>query len=512
MRILCFLITFFSVTSAWAGIPATPVMTLYRFNGPVDIPYYRVEGIGQNGPGAPAGTLAQGTSVIPCVVVHNGEPLTDRQGVPYVGFEVVVDSRKATPAATDQYRQTVEARRALSVANHQCGAGVRSVLDVRNLYVMGKSPLFDPPKQPMVRRQAGSPQAQGELDQIVRSFHNSASCSAVNQQLIGRRSRLERAWDSFIREQQGRWSLASLQRAKHLDYTMRTAIFEGHLERGCNAYGACERNIIALSIRNRGLESCASRLGCNAPGDFQGVSSKVSQYNIWDEYLTQISGLSSCYLRDDLAGAGGSTGTSYRKLQAMHAQSVGDVQRILFGNDRDLAAVFPGNNLADLKDLRHYYHAPAMGKCFPQHDRVEYMSGAVARRGNDFALIANTRIQVGPKQGNGYLFKSFVVREEDRGDVIRVVDAYPDFVVDARRVSLSGESARCRPYGIPAGCRFTEVGRYRKTPTWVNAGKPVEIKCRIADQGGQCQGPAKMQPVRIGGVCDTQMRPFSGIE
>jgi len=32
---------------------------------------------------------------------------------------------------------------------------------------------------------------------------------------------------------------------------MRTAIYEGHLDRGCNAYGACERNIIALSIRNR---------------------------------------------------------------------------------------------------------------------------------------------------------------------------------------------------------------------------------------------------------------------
>ncbi|MDD2462660.1 MAG: hypothetical protein PHI97_01560 [Desulfobulbus sp.] len=510
MKILSVLFVFCSCSLAWAGIPATPVMTLYRFNGPSDMPYYSVESIGKNGPGHPVGTLAQGTSVIPCVVVKNGLPLTSGDGVPYVGFEVVVDARKASSADTAKYRQTVEARRSMQVENNQCGPGTRFVLDVRSLYSMAKPPLFDPPQQAAEGGQARL--AQGMLDQIVRSFHNSAACSGVNRQLMGRRGRLERAWDSFIQKQQGRWSLATLQRAKHLDYTMRTALFEGHLERGCNAYGACERNIIALSIRNRGLESCASRLGCSGSGDFQGVSSKVSQYNIWDEYLTQISGLTSCYLRDDLATTGGVTGTSYRKLQAMYAQSLGDVQRILFGNDRDLSAVFPGNTLDELKSLRHYYHAPAMGKCFPQHDRVEYMSGAVARRGHDFALIANARIQVGEKRGDGYLFKSFVVHENERGDQIRVVDDYPGFIVDARRVSLSGESARCRPYGIPGGCRFSETGRYRKTPTWVNSGKPLEIKCRIADQGGQCQGPVKVQQVRVGGVCDTQMRPFGGIE
>lgn len=510
MKTLWFLLVFFFSSMAWAAIPATPVMTLYRFNGPTDIPYYRVESVGKNGPGSPAGTLAQGTSVIPCLVVEKGQVLTSGDGVPYVGFEVVVDPRKASFADSVKYRQTAEARRSMMIDNHHCSPNVRYVLDVRSLYAMAKPPMFDPPQQQAQRGQTKA--VQGELDQIVRSFHNSASCNSVNQQLIGRRGRLERAWESFIREQQGRWPSTSLQRAKHLDYTMRTALFEGHMERGCNAYGACERNIIALSIRNRGRESCASRLGCGGAGDFQGVSSKVSQYNIWDEYLTQISGLTSCYLRDDLAAAGGTSGTYYRKLQAMHTQSLGDVERILFGGDRDLAAVFPGNNLAELKNLRHYYHAPAMGKCFPGHDRIEYMSGAVARRGNDFVLLANTRIQVGQKQGDGYLFKSFVVREEERGDQIRMVDDYPGFVVDARRVTLSGDSGRCRPYGIPDGCRFSEIGRYRKTPTWVNAGKPLEITCRIADQGGQCQGGAKTEQVRVGGVCDTQMRPFSGIE
>ena len=60
-----------------------------------------------------------------------------------------------------------------------------------------------------------------------------------------------------------------LARAQHLDYTMRTALFEGHLERGCNAYGACERNIVALSIRNRALERCRAR-GLRLPRRFPG--------------------------------------------------------------------------------------------------------------------------------------------------------------------------------------------------------------------------------------------------
>lgn len=494
---------------AWAGIPATPVMTLYRFNGPVDFPYYAIDSFLASGPSTPAGTLAQGTSVTPCLVVRNGEPLTDREGIPYVGFEVVVDARTATPTATARYNDTLKARQAMTVANHHCGGGVRFVLDVRNLYALAKPPLFDPPA-PAPQAGSGGGRAGSELDAIIRAFHNSPACAAVNQRLPERRSGLNTAWNRFIADQQHRWSNATLQRAKHLDYTMRTALFEGHLERGCNSYGACERNIIVLSIRNRGLDGCSARLGCREPGDFQGVAARVSQYNIWDEVLTQVSGLTSCYLRTDLADRG-SGGADYRKWQSMHAQSVADAERILFGTDRDLTAIFPNNTLADLKNLRHYYHAPAMGKCFPRHPRVEYMSGAVARRGNDFALLANTRIQVGEKTGTGYFFRSFIVREDPARDVITLADHYPGFVVDGRRVSLSGPPSRCTAYGIPGGCRFDDIGRYRRTPPWVNAGKPLEVTCTIADRGEQCQTGEQQRSVRVGGVCDPEMRPFSGI-
>ncbi len=490
--------------TACTVIPATPVMTLYRFNSELEIPYYSSKNFRDTGPSGPVGTLAQGSSVVPCIVVDNGQALTDSQGVPYVGFQLITDSRTATPASAERFRDAVKQRQAMTAANHHCEGGVQPVLDVRMLHVMTKAPFFDPPPRTKVSTAATPPH--DELDQIIRTFHNSTYCDSTNRRLTGRLSALQGAWDSFIRGQQNIWSNSTLQRAKHLDYTMRTAIFEGHLARGCNAYGACERNIVALTIRNRGIESCVRHQGCEAPGDFQGVSSSISQYNIWDEYLTQISGLTSCFLRDDLAGD-----RNYSKLQSMYAQNLDDVQRILFGNDQDLTAIFPNNSLSDLKDLKHYYHAPAMGKCFPNHKRVEYMSGAVARRGNNFALIADSRIQVDQKTEGGFFFRSFLVREEPDRDIVTVVDNYPGFVVDGRRVTLKAPS-RFAPYGIPGGCKFNEIGRYRKTPSWINAGKPLELKCRVADQGETCQGEKVSKTVKIGGVCDTQMRPIKGVK
>jgi hypothetical protein len=497
-----------------AGIPATPVMTLYKFNGPLEIPYYGVSSFEKRGPASPAGTLAQGTSVIPCLVIRDGRPLTDSSGTPYVGFRIVVDSRKATPASARVFERALAERRGKVVENHGCGAGARYVLNVRNLYTLEKPPFFDPRAQGSHHSRR---KAHGRLDAIVRAFHNSALCEGANRHLIARRAALASAWDRFITKSSGRWPRSALEQARDLDYTMRTALFEGHIGRGCNAYGTCERNIVALSIRNRGLESCLSRQGCSSPGDFQGVSSAVSQYNIWDEYLTQISGLTSCFLRDDL-GSAAHTATSrdspkaayYDKIRRMYEQNAADVERILFGTDRDLAAVFPGVPLSELKSLRHYYHAPAMGKCFPTKDRVEYISGAVARKGKDFALIANQRIEVERKVDGGYLFKELLVREEPDRDLTSTADNYRGFVIDGRKVSLRSPS-RCAPYGIPRGCSLRSIGRYRRTPSWLSAGHPLAITCRVPDRGEQCESRPRTKTVTVGDRCDTQMRPVAGI-
>lgn len=309
-----------------------------------------------------------------------------------------------------------------------------------------------------------------------------------------------------MREQRARGiDLTTVARAKHLDYVMRTALFEGHLGRGCSAYGACERNIVALSIRNRAVGQCLAYQGCTFPGDFQGVASKVSQYNIWDEFLTQISGLTSCYLRPDLADD-----ERFGRWQRMYAQNVGDVERILYGSDADLGALFPGMNLAELKQMRHYYHAPAMGKCFPTHPRMEYISGAIARSGDSFALLANQRIEVGERLGEDYAFKRFLFEEEAKGDRIRIEDQYPGFVVDGRKVELR-TPRDCEPWGIPPDCAEGRVGRYRKVPPWLKAGRPLGIRCRIEAHGESCNEPTTWTTTKVGGTCDKEMRPVAAV-
>ena len=60
MRKIWMLIALLMSWQALAAIPATPVMTLYQFNGNLDIPYYRIETFQQIGPSSPAGTLPQG--------------------------------------------------------------------------------------------------------------------------------------------------------------------------------------------------------------------------------------------------------------------------------------------------------------------------------------------------------------------------------------------------------------------------------------------------------------------
>ncbi len=507
MRYLALPLLLTAAFPALAAIPATPVMTLYRFNGDLDIPYYSVDGVARGGTGAPAGHLAQGSSVIPCLVIRGGEPLTDGKGTPYVGFEVVVDSRRATREAAARFKQTAKERESLQVENHHCGSGITHVLSVRDLYALNKAPFFDPPRSGKGKAVAG----ESELDRTVRDFHDSTQCERANRSLNGRRDALARAWDDFIGEQKGRRSDATLARARHLDYTMRTALYEGHIGRGCSAYGACERNVVALSIRNRARGQCTSRQACRFEGDFQGVASSVSQYNIWDEFLTQISGLTSCFLRDDL-GSGGNPESAdyYAKIQAMYAQNVGDVERILYGSDADLASLFPGTPLADVLALRHYYHAPAMGKCFPDYPRVEYLSGAVARNGSDFALLANTRIQVDDKVGGDYRFRDFRFTEDADRDRVVIRDSYPGFLVDGRKVDLR-PAAGCVPYGIPSGCDTGKVGRYRKTPPWLSTGKPLELKCHLEDRGASCGGPATSKTVSVGGRCDKEMRPVARV-
>lgn len=500
--------------NAYGEIPAAPVLTFYQFSGKLETSYYSVDSFIKNGPRSPAGTLAQGSSIIPCLVVRDGKPVMDGSGTPYVGFELVVDSKTAGPDATEIFREAVEKQNKKMVNNHHCGAGTKYVIDVRDFFHLEKAPFMTNVEGLKESKVRGKSSREVSLDTIVRAFHGSPQCIDANKNLIGRRSALARSWESFIDENSGRWTKERLQKAKHLDYTMRTAIYEGHLDRGCSSYGACERNIIALSIRNRGREGCSRAIGCNYFGDYQGIASKVSQYNIWDEYLAQISGLTSCYLSE--RNKMDSTATTdaekyYSRIQSMYEQNVNDVERILFEDDAALKEIFPGNSISDLKSMRHYYHAPAMGKCFPGYPRVDYITGAIAKKGDDYALIANQRLQIDDSTAGGYYFRVFKVKYEEDKDEIELLNSYPGFVVDARKVSLKN-SNRCIAYGIPSGCPNKKVGRWRKPPSWLHSGRPLAISCSIRDRGESCSESEKARSVEVGGKCDTNMRPVSGIK
>jgi hypothetical protein len=58
MKGMFLLFTLFISSTAWAAIPVTPIMTFYRFNSALEIPYYSSKNFRDTGPSAPAGTLA----------------------------------------------------------------------------------------------------------------------------------------------------------------------------------------------------------------------------------------------------------------------------------------------------------------------------------------------------------------------------------------------------------------------------------------------------------------------
>jgi len=504
LRSTCFVVlATLCIARAVHAIPATPVMIVYQFNGPLTVPYYDVDRFLSEGETSPAGTLAQGTSVVPCLVIRAGKPVTDEKGTPYVGFEIVVDAREATPASSARFTEVMQQRAAMTVPNHHCHEATEHVINARAISVLVRPPSFEPPRP--ASGDANPVKARSDIDGIVRAFHASPQCAAINYRLLQRREALAGAWDAFIAANSSRWSARLLARARQLDYVMRTTLFEAHLGRGCTAYGACERNVIVLSIRNRAVERCLGGQGCRSDGDFEGVASSVSQYNIWDEYLTQTSGLTGCFLRPDLASESQSA-----RVQAIYDQSVGDAERILFGSEEDLQAIFHGTPLSELTRLRHYYHPPAMGKCFPDQPRIEYISAAIAQNGDQFALIANTRIEADERRDDGYLFREALVSEEDNRDIVRTVDRYPGFVIDGRAV-LFEPSARCTPYGVSRSCRFDSIGRHRKTPPWLESGDARTFTCRIRARGESCRDEPHLETANVGGACDIQMQPVAGV-
>ena len=180
MRYLLGVLALAASIPAQAAIPATPVMSVYEFNGPLEVPYYNADSFARSGATSSAGTLTQGTSVIPCLVIRNGEPLTDKSGTPYVGFEVVVDPRKATRSSTETFKRAVAERKSMKVQNHHCPSNVKNVVNVRNLYALEKAPFFDPPRS----GGAGSPGGALIIHYVAKTLYGTLNWGLSPQRAI----------------------------------------------------------------------------------------------------------------------------------------------------------------------------------------------------------------------------------------------------------------------------------------------------------------------------------------
>jgi hypothetical protein len=503
-RGLAFILVGLCAEAAWA-VPAAPIMTPYRFNTRRATPYYSTVSVMSQKTPKRVGVIEQGTPLVPCVPLVNGQALHSSSGTPYVGFSVLLDIKKATAQSLELLGKRRLEQSRLQVLNHHCPALPKHVLKLKTLILAKSALVIEPPLSDLPSKKKVLLGKTSALEDVVRAFHASSQCVMAQSSLLDRRLSLKSAWSSFAKAHAAVVDKAKMSRARSLDMVLRTSLFEGHLDRGCSAYGACERNIIALSIRNRALGRCAAWQGCREKGDFEGVATSISQYNIWDIYPTQVSSLTGCFLRKEL-----SRDPHYAKLQNMAAQSLGDLEAILFGDETRIAGLFPDNAMRQLKRLRHYYHPPAMGKCFPQHPRVEYISGAVARSGSNYVLIGNSRVSIGLKKTQGYLFKSFKWKSQARDDKIEIVDDFPTFYLDPSDVSLR-QSRACTPYGVLPGCKFESIGRYRKPPYWAKSGKTLRLKCRVNSADASCAAPMTLSEVEVGGVCDVDMQPISGV-
>ena len=90
------------------------------------------------------------------------------------------------------------------------------------------------------------------------------------------------------------------------------------------------------------------------------------------------------------------------------------------------------------------------------------------------------------------------------------LDLEADLGVDTVKQAETFAAVRA-PYDIPRDCDTGKVGRYRKAPSWLGSGKPLELKCHLADRGASCDGRGSSKTVSVGGRCDKEMRPVARV-
>lgn len=250
------------------------------------------------------------------------------------------------------------------------------------------------------------------LEAALKQFHSSI-CMVEG---VGRAALLQK-WKKFVDSKQGARAKQIALNAQHVDMVARTIMGEAQNEDHLFDPGelqtlkknvfhpkavSCQRDIIALSIRNRALTKKFKSYGHQYFGDFTGAASTGHQYNAWFANLVPHSNyrITSCFYSDKKGylDARKKSDSAYGNSIARYESVIRRLPIILgmVGKEEQAAAtdssyltkVFQAEphknipaeeNAQALSNYRHYYHPNNGGLKKGSADRAtrEYKVGVV---------------------------------------------------------------------------------------------------------------------------------------
>lgn len=533
-----------------------------------ETPVYSSDGKKQIGAISPHGAL------VPCTVVKDGAPLFGPKGEILVGFTEQVFEEPQASSPGHELTKIVQAfqdvansrRQRLSklesskaryngkrVGTNDCQGTVLGSVPLSALSPNEMRVMYPPPpsttdalvdiinKIESINKKLQNCDClyttdTSDLIKLLVEFHNSVYCLSSELQVGGRKKAFLKAWDIFIdaKLKSNPGLKDDLRMAKEIDLAARTALYEGDHNRGCSGKGLCEKDIVLLSIRNRARTKPCSNYGCKFEGDIGGVATRESQYNIWSDFFTDITYMSSCFLRIDRHPSTPSERQaqwineeqkqSYHRMVKMFQTTIQRAEEILYADDEKISASFGGVDIKNLTGLRHYYHPPAMQTCYPQFPQRQFVSEAYVRCGQNYHFIRKENIEVTGKGPDGNVLFS-ILKKDDSGtsdpidDNLKFENVFPGCILDPSRIKPPTEASRCSLYGLPPskGKKSTECAPlttqyFRTYPKWIQGAETPEITCKqVPSKGESCNDSVQHVDATWGGSCDRQMMPALGV-
>ena len=387
---------------------------------------------------------------------------------------------------------------------------------------------------------------------FVRQFHNTLCESRRDprqaQTLDLEIKALETEWQDFIDRQKSDADRKAARLAREIDLVTRTVTFEAHplgeldgkqpedckSDVDCPVSG-CERDAIALSIRNRGLHvSCKggkrSYLGCSFKGDFAGAATLPTGYSIWLPNWAHPF-IASCFLRGGV-GSGKfrnfnpETGKNYLKRALAFERSLQNVAKVIYADD--LQKLFAYRESGDgpkqsLDRVLNYYHPQSMIGCNrDSYANLHTVGAAYIERdngkGKDYDLLMNRKlVPVGATASSGltgFLYQNWhapakqaQLRETGTENISYEMIPFEnqqEWRVPVDQLQKISTKTPCLPMGLailqsqPAACPNVPKARSFTAPFWSLKGvKRATIGCKTADK-------------RIVD-CDLRFQPISGV-